>query len=136
MVAATAGCEAGRHSAAGFRLPDGDIERGQSTFVSKGCNQCHRVAGVEMPAPTVQPPVPVVLGGEVTWKVTDGYLTTSIVNPTFALARYPSNQITINGKSRMPHFAESMTVRELTDIVAFLQSKYTERPMERTYAPY
>src|SRR5579883_1177437 len=31
------------------------------------------------------------------------------------------------GDSRMPHYAETMTVRQLTDLVAFLQSRYSVR---------
>ena len=38
--------------------------------------------------------------------------------------------IPMAGQSRMTHYADRMTVQQLTDIVAFLQSQYTERPAE------
>jgi len=128
-------CDSGRHSSAGFRLsPDGDVERGKTAFVALGCHTCHPVSGVELPQPTVKPPVPVVLGGEVDTEMTDGYLVTSIIYPSYALAHYPAEQITSGGKSRMPCQADRMTVRQLTDIVAFLQSRYTVRePPPDTY---
>ena len=137
VIPAMLACNAGRHSSTGFSLPgDGDVQRGQVAFVEKGCYTCHEVSGVETPKPTVQPAVPVVLGGSVTWHVTDGYLTTSIINPSYALARYPKAQITENNQSRMPHYVANVSVRELTDLVAFLQAHYTEVPPPPTNGPY
>ena len=122
------GCESGPHSSSGFRLPpDGNAQRGKAAFVAFGCHNCHQVAGADVPMPTVQPPVPVALGGVVDRQVTDGYLVTSIIYPSYQLASYPKEQITTNGQSRMPHFADKMSVRQLTDIVAFLQSEYVVR---------
>ena len=133
LLGGTVACDSGRHSSAGFRLPaNGDVERGKVAFVQLGCNQCHEVSGMDLPKPTVQPPVPVVLGGVVPSEVTDGYLVTSIINPSYALALYPKELITAGGKSRMPDYGSTMTVAQLVDTVAFLQSRYTvERPMAR-----
>ncbi|HUK19485.1 MAG TPA: cytochrome c [Bryobacteraceae bacterium] len=121
------GCEPGPHSSSGFRLPEGNAQRGKAAFVAYGCHSCHQVSGVDLPKPTVQPPVPVVLGGVVEQPMTDGYLVTSIIYPSYKLASYPKEQITVNGQSRMPHYADKMTVQELTDIVAFLQAQYVIR---------
>jgi sulfur-oxidizing protein SoxX len=121
------GCEPGPHSSSGFRLPEGSVQRGKAAFVAYGCHTCHEVAGSGLPKPTVQPPVPVVLGGIVERPMTDGYLTTSIVNPSYQIVGYPKEQVAVNGRSRMPHYADRMTVQDLTDMVAFLQSKYTVR---------
>jgi hypothetical protein len=137
LAAIAAGCNAGRHSSSGFRLPDsGDIERGKATFVAMGCNTCHKVSGVDLPAPTVQPPVPVVLGGDVGSEMPDGYLVASIINPNYRLAAYPKDQITQNGKSRMPAHTEDMTIQQLTDLVAFLQAHYTVRTVPSRYTSY
>ena len=65
--------------------------------------------------------------------MTDGYLVTSIIYPSYQLASYPKEQITANGESRMPHYADKMTVRQLTDIVAFLQSRYVVRQSSAEY---
>jgi len=123
-----AACDSGRHSSAGFRLPsDGDIQRGKVAFVELECAKCHQVAGADLPKPTIQPPVPVQLGGTVTKEVSDGYLVASIINPSYKLANYPAGMITEHGKSRMPEYADRITVRQMTDVVAFLQSHYTVR---------
>jgi mono/diheme cytochrome c family protein len=121
-------CGPARHSGAGFRLPPtGDPARGKVLFVSLGCNGCHEVAGSDLPRPTVQPPVPVVLGGTVDYQIPDGFLVTSIINPSYDLAAYPSSQITIAGHSRMPSYADRLTVSQLTDLVAYLQTQYRLR---------
>lgn len=137
ILGTTLACNAGRHSSAGFRLPpDGDAVRGKVAFVAAGCGTCHAVSGVDLPRPTVQPPVPVVLGGEVEHVMTDGYLVASIIYPSYELANYPKGEITIGGKSRMPDYADKLTVRQLTDIVAFLQSRYVVRSMPSRYSYY
>ncbi len=134
LLAMAAACDSGRHSASGFRLPPtGDIERGKAAFVSLGCNNCHEVAGVPLPQPVTKPATTVVLGGATTKDIGDGYLVTSIINPGHRLARYPRSQITVAGKSRMPEYADNITVRQLTDIVAFLQSRYVVRPAVPPY---
>jgi hypothetical protein len=101
---------------------------GRRPLSQLGCNHCHEVNGMDLPKPTAQPPVPVVLGGVVPLAVTDGYLVTSIINPSYALAPYPKEMITAGGKSRMPDYSGTMTVAQLVDTVAFLQSRYTVEP--------
>jgi mono/diheme cytochrome c family protein len=124
-IATIIACSPGRYSASAFRLPPGgDAERGKAAFVTLGCNTCHQVAGTDLPQPTVQPPVPVVLGGVVDARLSDAYLVTSIIYPSYTLAPYPKEAITSHGRSRMPSFANQMTVSQLTDVVAFLQSRY------------
>jgi L-cysteine S-thiosulfotransferase len=130
LAAATAACTQGRHSAAGFRLPDnGDAERGKMAFVSMECNSCHEVKGVEMAPAEPRMKVPVTLGGHVPRNMTDGYLVTAIIHPSYTLASYPRSEITVEGKSRMPDYTDRITARQLTDMVAFLQAHYeTYRP--------
>ena len=133
LLGAASACNSGPHSPAGFRLPrNGDVERGKAAFVALECNKCHEVAHTALPTPTVQPVVPVILGGEITWEKTDGYLVTSIINPSHQIAGRRMDLTTEgNGKSRMPEYADIITVRQLTDIVAFLQSRYTVRQLPR-----
>lgn len=123
-LAAVAGCS-GRHSGAGLRLPDGDPARGQEVFVSLKCHICHRVADLDLPAPTANPPVPVVLGGEVPHVKTDGELLTSIINPSHRIPpAFKPEFVKIGDQSRMPDYGDVMTVREAVDLVAFLQTRY------------
>ena len=125
LLAATGACSHGRYSKAAFQLPpDGNPEHGKAAFIALGCGSCHRVAGADLPAPTVNPPVPVVLGGEVVHRLSDGYLATSMIYPSYDLAPYPAAEITTEGHSRMPAYTDRMTLRQMTDIVAFLQEHY------------
>ncbi len=131
LMAALTAC-GGRHSPAGFRLPEtGDIARGQGAFEQLRCWKCHTVDGVELPAPTHATVVP--LGGAVHELRTDGYLVTSMIHPSHRLADMPREAISVDGESRMPDYAHSMTVRQLIDLTAFLQSKYRYAPPPLMY---
>jgi mono/diheme cytochrome c family protein len=121
-------CLSGRYTSAGFHLPvDGNSERGKAAFVALGCHSCHEVAGVDLPRPTILPAVNVILGGEVDRRPSDAYLVTSIIDPSYELALYPKSQITVDGHSRMPSYADRISARQIVDIVSFLQSRYETR---------
>jgi sulfur-oxidizing protein SoxX len=126
---ATCGCSGGRKGSSGFHLPDGDVEHGKAVFLAMNCQACHRVAGVDLPPPVADPPVPVVLGGKVVEPRTDGQLVTAIVEPNHTLAPgYPLKSIKAGGLSRMGEFGDALSVHELIDLVAFLQSRYVVVP--------
>lgn len=124
LLALAAACTPGRHSSAGFRLPDGDPARGMTAFAALECNSCHDVSGVVMPAAEPRLSPPVVLGGRVPRQITDGYLATAIINPSHAIAPLPLKQVSIDGQSRMPDYNATLTARQLADLVAFLQARY------------
>lgn len=131
------GCTPDAQQAVGFRLPDGDVQRGQATFVRLECNSCHSVAGVELPDPIVKGAIDVVLGGTVGHVKTYGDLVTSVINPSHKLInRYPEEQVSENGESLMRNYNETMRVAELIDLVAFLQSKYDVQVPEFYYRGY
>ncbi|HEV2447909.1 MAG TPA: cytochrome c [Candidatus Sulfopaludibacter sp.] len=122
LMAAVA-CSTARDPGRGFRLAgNGDIARGKAAFVEFGCNLCHNVQGSNLPRAAVQP---VVLGGSVAALHSDGYLVTAIINPEYHAVLYPDP----NKRPRMPAFANRMTVQQLTDIVAYLQSRYALEPL-------
>jgi hypothetical protein len=124
-VAVAVACDIGPQSGRGLHLPDGDTEKGRRAFVELGCPGCHEVAGVVAAAPEGELPVIVRLGGPVRKVETYGELVTSIVNPSHGLTRlYPAEKVSIAGKSRMKDFNDTMTVAQLIDLVAFLQSQY------------
>jgi mono/diheme cytochrome c family protein len=123
----------GPKSGAGLRLPDGDVERGKVAFLELKCNTCHTVAGTEMASPSKDYAYVrvVVLGGEVRQVKTYGALVTSIINPSHSLAPgYPKDLISKDNQSVMANFNDKMTVRQLIDLVAFLQSRYEFVPPE------
>jgi sulfur-oxidizing protein SoxX len=123
VLLALAGCS-GRRSPSGFRLPPGNAEAGKAAFVSLNCTSCHTVAGAELPAPDAVPVV--ALGGPRALPPTDGDLTADIIVPSSHFAwGYPAAQVQSGAKSKMPDYAEQMTVRQLADLVAFLQDHYS-----------
>ena len=126
------GCGQGR----GFHLPQGDIERGKTAFVAMKCYNCHKVSGVDLPAPVSTVATNVTLGGKVTYIQTYGELVTCVIDPSHSLAdnfrKIRSGEV---GKlSPMPEYNSIMKVQQLVDIVTFLQSRYTKiEPPHRYY---
>ncbi len=122
-------CACGPKSPLGFSLPDGDAERGRAAFLALRCNSCHEVDGsaIEYREGLAH----IVLGGPTTRVRTQGELVTSIINPSHRIApRYPEEQVTVNGESVMSaaYLNDVMTVQQLIDLVAFLQSTYEIAP--------
>jgi sulfur-oxidizing protein SoxX len=133
-----AACGADPKSSVGFTLPDGDVERGKADFVEFGCNACHvlsevpQMAGAEAEAAKVS----IKLGGETTRIRTYGELVTSIINPSHRVARRESADMADeSGQSRMVNYNDVMTITQLVDLVAFLQSSYTLSPYQTTAYP-
>jgi mono/diheme cytochrome c family protein len=120
----------------GFRLPDGDAQAGRKAFVDLGCYTCHQVEGVEAEFAGTGA-ASVRLGGETTIVRSYGELVTAIINPShkIAVGSDPA-QVAPEGQSLMEVAAlnERMTVRQLTDLVAFLQTTYEVVPPP--YNPY
>ena len=137
LAVGASSCGATRYSSSGFRLPPaGNVERGKTAFLALGCHTCHAVFGSDLPHPTIQPPVPVVLGGPVSRPPSDGYLVTSIIYPSYQLPRYPASEIVAGGRSRMPDYADRITVQQLTDIVEFVQAHYKVERATPTFPYY
>lgn len=117
-----------RMSELGFRLPEGDAAAGREAFLYMQCHQCHTIEGEELPAIPSQPPPYVELGGAVSKVKTYGELVTAIINPSHRLAPgYARDVVSVDGKSKMYNYNAHMTVKELTDIVMFLQPMYDVR---------
>jgi len=140
LLVGSLACESERRSPAGFRLPEGDVEQGRVAIRELQCHACHEIAGGGFPVPVADPPVPVRLGGATPFVKTDGQLVTSIINPSHSLTYGHLGELTQTaGESRMADYTEIMTVKQLVDIVAFLQSIYEVSPPARTsrweYAP-
>jgi mono/diheme cytochrome c family protein len=129
LIVSLISCGPPERSAAGFRLPEGNVEAGRAAFLELRCNACHAVEATDFPPPVADPPVPVTLGGMVNYQPTDGRFVTSIINPSHQLARgYDKELIESFGESRMADYSDVMTVRQLVDLVAFLHTRYEYRP--------
>ena len=138
LAAALVGCGSGPKSGKGFTLPDGDKAQGLEVFKQMRCYDCHAVSGVELPDAEEPDQTVIRLGGKVARIKTYGELVTSIINPSHRLARgYAKEQIVSEeGGSKMKTYNDVMTVNELIDLVAFLQSHYELHEYEPTrYAP-
>jgi mono/diheme cytochrome c family protein len=119
------GCEAGPKSGIGLRLPEGDLARGEKAFHDLGCDGCHAIVRENRSRSGAPPELVVALGGKVAHIESHGKLVTSIINPSHGFPRrYPRERITEAGQSKMPNFNETMTVEQLIDLTAYLQSKY------------
>lgn len=115
------GCDTSPKSSHGFRLPDGDTEKGREAFVALQCYSCHNVKGVEMPPSTS---LHLTLGGETTRVKTYGGLVTSIINPSHVVSEQYKEELK-EQLSPMPEYNHVMTVQQMIDLVAFLQQHYT-----------
>jgi len=135
LVLVLLACEVGPRSGRGLRLPAGDLARGEAVFLELGCARCHDVAGADLAPQGDRTGMAVVLGGEVSRIETHGQLVTSIINPSHTISgRYPRDQVAQGDESKMENFNERMTVAQLIDLTAFLQSTY-ERRLEPMYIP-
>ncbi|MDZ7645424.1 MAG: c-type cytochrome [Woeseiaceae bacterium] len=122
-----AGCDAGLVSRQEIALPEGNADAGQAAFVELQCTTCHTVRGVDLPEPDVKGPVSFSLGGNVSRVKTYPELVTAVINPSHRIARNVMRQeIEQDGESIMTVYNDVMTVTQLVDIVAFLQSQYQE----------
>jgi mono/diheme cytochrome c family protein len=114
----------------GFPIDQGDVAAGRQAFIDHRCHQCHSVADERLP-PLAGADRPILeLGGPTSIVRSYADLTTSIINPNHAISeRYRDQQLALNTQipleSPMPRpNLDTMTVRQLIDIVAFLDSRY------------
>jgi hypothetical protein len=113
----------------GFPANQGDIAAGRQAFLDHRCHQCHSIADERLP-PLAGADRPILeLGGATTMVRSYADLTTSIINPNHAISERYRDQLLLNAEiplespMPMPNL-DTMTVRQLIDIVAFLDAKY------------
>ncbi len=131
-----AGCDTGPKGSIGFSLPDGDVERGKAAYIEFQCNACHvneQVPQLDTGAPAA---ISVTLGGKTTRIKSYGELVTSVINPSHKVARRGSDDMADeSGASKMVSYNDVMTVTQLIDLVAFVQSNYELSPYSHTNYP-
>lgn len=128
-----------RKESTGFVLPPGDIAKGKQLFAQLSCTDCHSIADLKWTGPGDNYPE-VKLGGDVTQLKTYGELVTSVINPSHKISQRAvadSRWLIKGDSSKMEtyHFNDFVTVSELVDLVAFLQSEYKLVQPINTY-PY
>lgn len=135
-VLGVAACDTGPKGSVGFTLPDGDIEKGMDNYLSFQCNACHASQSVPQLETDGEPPVSVRLGGETTRIKSYGELVTSIINPSHRVARRgDASMVDERGESKMVSYNDVMSVTQLIDLVAFVQSSYTLMPYRTSNYP-
>jgi hypothetical protein len=129
MAFATFGTGCGYYSGFGFPVEAGNIEAGRQVFVDYRCQRCHTVAGVRLPEIDGAASPRLELGGETSQIKDYSELVTSVINPDHRISeRYREMRPqaaagSLTTPMPMEHI-ETMTVRELIDLVAFLDSRY------------
>jgi mono/diheme cytochrome c family protein len=139
MAVSLAACNNyGAKSSRGFTLPDGDAAKGQVVYAGMGCSSCHMISDLPELRDDTEPQMTIKLGGETTHIKSYGELVTSVINPSHKLSnRYPEDQVSVNGVSKMTNYNDVLTVSELIDLVAFLQAQYEiYQPPKSAYPPY
>jgi mono/diheme cytochrome c family protein len=104
-----------------FLVPAGDPARGREMFVTLECFACHAVSGEDFPKTSKRGSEPgpdlTGMGG----RHPAEYFAESIVNPNRVIVQGPGYTGS-DGLSKMPDYGDSMTVRQLVDVVAYLTS--------------
>jgi len=103
-------------------LPEGDPDAGREAFVALACASCHTVAwDSDLPAPVSPTPGPEL--GLDPAQLGPGGIATSIVAPSHKVAAKFQRS---DGRSPMVDYTGTMTVRQLADVVAYLERQGME----------
>jgi hypothetical protein len=113
----------------GLPVEEGSTEDGRQAFIDHSCHQCHSVAGESLPELAGASAPMLELGGETSYVKSYSELVTSIINPDHRISERYSEQLRgralgpLTSPMPMAHI-DTMTVRQVIDIVAFLDSRY------------
>ncbi len=100
-----------------FTPPQGDAAKGREVFARLECYTCHAVAGENFPRPANAGPALSDVGHH----HPAGYLFESVVNPSAVIVQAPG-YTGPDGRSIMPDYRDSLSTRELIDLIAYLKS--------------
>jgi L-cysteine S-thiosulfotransferase len=109
----------------------GNIDAGKQAFIDQQCQRCHSVSGVILPELAGASPPLLQLGGPTSRVRTYAELFTSVVNPNHVISDVYRDQLMLEGRvpvnSPMPTpDLDNMTVRQLIDLLAFLDAQYQQ----------
>ncbi len=129
LVSVLSACNQGVDSPKGFSLPKGDVNNGKLVFIKHNCSACHSIEGIDTNDIEKDIESRIMLGGKSTIVTTYAQLVTSVINPSHRIAKsYKPYTVDDNGLSVMRNYNDVMTVAELIDLVAYLQSEYKVEP--------
>lgn len=111
-----------------FLMPPGDPAEGRKVFATMECYACHEVKGEDFPRETKTErgvgPELTGMGGHHPAE----YFAESIVNPNRVIVQ-GAGYTGADGLSKMPSYADTMTIKQLIDVVAYLTSLTGGEPM-------
>jgi uncharacterized protein involved in high-affinity Fe2+ transport len=117
-----------------FSLPEGDPAAGRAVFAKLECYQCHAIQGESFPQTSTP-------GGQTGPDLTGmgdhhpaEYFTETIINPNAVIVTGPG-YTDASGMSIMPDYRGTLTVVELTDLVAYLTSLKGEHAHAQAMGP-
>ena len=99
-------------------LPAGNAEAGRKAFADLRCNACHRVIYGGLPIPTAPNQGRILTTGHAVWS--DARLASAIIAPSHSLS--PEWKNVPGGASPMGDYDNVMTIRQLSDLVAYIHS--------------
>ena len=104
-----------------FLVPPGDAAEGRKVFATMECFACHEIKGEKFPDTSKTPRG---AGPELTGMGAHHpaeYFAESVMNPNRVVVTGPG-YTGADGLSKMPSYADTMTIRQLVDLVAYLKS--------------
>ncbi|PYN28048.1 MAG: hypothetical protein DMD76_06455 [Candidatus Rokuibacteriota bacterium] len=101
-----------------FRLPSGNPRRGRDVFVRLECFRCHRLRGESYPPPSGAGPELTGIGGH----HPRSYIAESILDPNAVIVEGPG-YTGPDGRSTMPDYRDVLSVADLLDLVAYLETQ-------------
>ena len=116
-----------------FTLPPGDSASGKQLFVELECYKCHEVKGESLPTVAetekgIGPELSQMAGMH-----PPEFFAESIVNPNAVIDPEDKEKgfLGPDGKSRMPTYSEVLTVKQVADLAAYLNSLKRENSKGR-----
>ena len=118
-------------AAKGFRFRGGDVGQGKAAFAQLNCIQCHTVSGVEVPEPEGKRRFDLKLAEESRFVKSYEDLVVAITNPRHVVTeRYRAILTDAEARGEIEPFmvdlTNDMSVRQLMDMVAFLDEAYSK----------
>jgi mono/diheme cytochrome c family protein len=116
-----------------FTLPQGDPIEGRKLFVEAECYKCHEVKGEKFPGVAegekgVGPELSEMAGMH-----PPEFFAESIINPN-AVIDPKANELGYigeDGKSKMPDYIGALTVKQVADLAAYINSIKSQKPPEQ-----
>ena len=129
LVSCLSGLVAAEPAEHGFRFPGGDPEAGREAFIKLNCIQCHSVTGADLGNLKSARRLELALASKLRFVKKTENIITAITNPKHVITQQYKDILSKTEQQGgieplMPDLTKDMSVRQLMDIVAFLDEAY------------